>query len=141
MRFVLVDTSVWSLVLRKKELSKQESDLKDNLVSLIREGYVVMIGVIRQEILSGISRHEQFLALKQNLECFSDFDVVTKDYEIAADYFNQCRSHGIQGSHTDFLICSVAHNNNFSILTLDKDFLNYKKILDIDVIDLELLHK
>lgn len=140
MRFVLVDTSVWSLVLRKKELSKQEADLKDNLVSLIREGYVVMIGVIRQEILSGISRHEQFLALKQNLECFSDFDVVTKDYEIAADYFNQCRSHGIQGSHTDFLICSVAHNNNFSILTLDKDFLNYKKILDIDVIDLKLLH-
>lgn len=140
MRSILVDTSVWSLVLRKKELSKQESDLKDNLVSLIREGYVVMIGAIRQEILSGISRHEQFLALKQNLECFSDFDVVTKDYETAADYFNQCRRHGIQGSHTDFLICSVAHNNNFSILTLDKDFLNYKKILDIDVIDLELLH-
>mgnify|MGYP003309004048 CR=1 FL=1 len=140
MRSILVDTSVWSLVLRKKELSKQESDLKDNLVSLIREGYVVMIGAIHQEILSGISRHEQFLALKQNLECFSDFDVVTKDYETAADYFNQCRRHGIQGSHTDFLICSVAHNNNFSILTLDKDFLNYKKILDIDVIDLELLH-
>ena len=140
MRSILVDTSVWSLVLRKKELSKQESDLKDNLVSLIREGYVVMIGAIRQEILSGISRHEQFLALKQNLECFSDFDVVTKDDETAADYFNQCRRHGIQGSHTDFLICSVAHNNNFSILTLDKDFLNYKKILDIDVIDLELLH-
>lgn len=140
MRSILVDTSVWSLVLRKKELSKQESDLKDNLVSLIREGYVVMIGAIRQEILSGISRHEQFLALKQNLECFSDFDVVTKDYETAADYFNQCRRHGIQGSHTDFLICSVAHNNNFSILTLDKDFLNYKKILDIDVIDQELLH-
>jgi predicted nucleic acid-binding protein len=140
MRSILVDTSVWSLVLRKKELSKQESDLKDNLVSLIREGYVVMIGAIRQEILSGISRHEQFLALKQNLACFSDFDVVTKDYKTAADYFNQCRSHGIQGSHTDFLICSVAHNNNFSILTLDKDFLNYKKILDIDVIDLERLH-
>ena len=95
MRFVLVDTSVWSLVLRKKELSKQESDLKDSLVSLIREGYVVMIGAIRQEILSGISRHEQFLALKQNLECFSDFDVVTHDYETAADYFNQCRRNGI----------------------------------------------
>ena len=140
MRFVLVDTSVWSLVLRKKELSEQETYLRDNLISLIREGYVVMIGAIRQEILSGISRYEQFLALKQSLECFSDFDVVTKDYETAADYFNQCRSHGIQGSHTDFLICSVAHNNNFSILTLDKDFLNYKKILDIDVIDLELLH-
>ena len=140
MRFVLVDTSVWSLVLRKKELSEQETYLRDNLISLIREGYVVMIGAIRQEILSGISRHEQFLALKQNLECFSDFDVVTKDYETAADYFNQCRRNGIQGSHTDFLICSVAHNNNFSILTLDKDFLNYKKVLDIDVLDLKLLH-
>ena len=36
---------------------------------------------------------------------------------------------------TDYLICSVARNNNFSILTLDKDFQNYKRYIDIEVID------
>ncbi|HAH62274.1 MAG TPA: hypothetical protein DCL73_09285, partial [Treponema sp.] len=65
----------------------------------------------------------------------SDFEISTTDYEAAAEFYNRCRSKGIQGSHIDYLICSVARNNNFSILTLDKDFQNYKKYIDIEVID------
>ena len=40
-------------------------------------------------------------------------------------------SKGIQGSHIDFLICSVAQNYNLSIYTADKDFISYASVLPI----------
>ena len=135
MNFILVDTSVWSLVLRKRVLGQKEKNLKLYLINLIRNGRVIMIGPIRQEILSGISDLNTYMLLRQRLETFSDFEITTKDYETAAEYFNLCRKHGIQGSHIDYLICSIAVNNNFSILSLDKDFWNYKKYIDIDIIN------
>ena len=135
MNFILVDTSVWSLVLRKRVLGQKEKNLKLYLINLIRNGRVTMIGPIRQEILSGISDLTTYIVLRQRLETFSDFEITTKDYETAAEYFNLCRKHGIKGSHIAYLICSVAVNNNFSILSLDKDFWNYKKYIDIDIIN------
>jgi len=136
MNFVLIDTSVWSLALRKRKLTSDDKKLIEYLIFLIRNQYAIMIGPIRQEILSGISDENKFMELKNALETFSDFHITTEDYETAAEYYNKCRSAGIQGSHIDYLICSVAHNNDFLILTLDKDFFNYKKYLDIQLIDI-----
>src|SRR5574344_356154 len=135
MKFILVDTSVWSMAFRKKKLLPDEQKLIDYLISLIRNRYVIMIGPIQQKILSGITDDNTFYELKNNLESFSDFEVTTEDYETAAEYFNLCRKHGIQGSHTDYLLCSVAESNNFKILTLDKDFLSYKKYIDIEIVE------
>lgn len=136
MNFVLIDTSVWSLAFRKRKLTSDDKKLIEYLMFLIRNQYAIMIGPIRQEILSGISDENKFMELKNALETFSDFHINTEDYETAAEYYNKCRSAGIQGSHIDYLICSVAHNNDFLILTLDKDFFNYKKYLDIQLIDI-----
>ena len=136
MNFVLIDTSVWSLALRKRKLTSDDKKLIEYLIFLIRNQYAIMIGPIRQEILSGISDENKFMELKNALETFSDFHITTEDYETAAEYYNKCSSACIKGSHIDYLICSVAHNNDFLILTLDKDFFNYKKYLDIQLIDI-----
>lgn len=48
----LVDTSVWSLALRRKTIPANR--FVDELNELIKERRVQMIGPIRQEILSGI---------------------------------------------------------------------------------------
>jgi predicted nucleic acid-binding protein len=50
----------------------------------------------------------------------------TKHYELAAALANECRKHGIQGSHTDFLICAAGRHNDLAIFTLDKDFERYR---------------
>jgi predicted nucleic acid-binding protein len=126
---VLVDTSIWSLSLRRD--SKQNQEYKTELSELIKEVRVQIIGPIRQEILSGIKSTKQFNDLKKYLSYFLDIEINTKEYEQAAIYFNTCRSKGIQGSNTDFLICSVAVNNDFEIFTIDKDFHNYQKYLPI----------
>ena len=135
MNSVIVDTSIWSLVLRKKTFNDEQRLLAEYLSELIKTQRVVMIGSIRQEILSGISDLKKFKSLQQSLSIFSDYPVITSDYERAAEFYNLCRSHGIQGSHTDYLICSVAYINRFPIFTLDGDFELYKQYIDIDLLD------
>jgi predicted nucleic acid-binding protein len=117
---VIVDTSVWSLALRR---DKPESNTTVNeFRRLILDHRVQMVGPIRQEILSGIRSESQFNKLKKHLESFPDLPAITEDYVTAAKYFNRCRSKGLQGSSTDFLICAMANRNKSSIFTADKDF-------------------
>jgi len=124
---VLVDTSVWSLALRRKS----SNSVSQKLIDLIHATQAVLIGPIRQEVLSGISDEKAFLNLKSKLDAFDDLSISTQDYEMAAQFFNICRSKGIQGSHTDFLICAVAVSNNLHIFTTDKDFELFDKHLPI----------
>ena len=124
---VLVDTSVWSLALRRKK----HDTVAKKLTELILESMVVLIGPIRQELLSGISDEDTFLDLKSKLENFDDLPITTTDYETAAGFFNICRAIGIQGSHTDFLICAVAANHGFVIYTTDHDFELFARHLPI----------
>ncbi len=131
--FVLVDTSIWSLALRKKDRNHEEEKIVDYFSEIIRELKLVIIGPIRQEILSGISDSNRYNELRDKISVFEDYIIKTKEYETAAQYYNECRKKGIQGSHIDYLICAVAINNKMSILTLDKDFDNYKNIIPIQL--------
>ncbi len=131
---ILVDTSVWSMALRKTKLSTYEEKVINYFSEIIRNLNLVIIGPIRQEILSGISNKGRFEELKDKLSVFVDHPIETNDYELAAELFNDCRSKGIQGSHIDFIICAISINKNIDILTLDKDFDNYKMIVPIRLI-------
>lgn len=126
---VIVDSSIWSLILRRRK--RQQTTTSNKILKLIDEGRTVILGPIRQEILSGIKDRKQFKLLKEYLKAFPDLLLETKDYELAAEFFNLCKGKGIQGSNTDFLICAVAVNNDFSIYTSDKDFTLFKKYLPI----------
>ena len=130
---VLIDTSVWSLALRKKTLTTNETKVVKELKELIYELRVVTIGTIRQELLSGLSDETKFSNLKEKLMAFDDLPLGQEDYEKAAELSNHCRRNGIQGSHIDFLICAAAINNNISIFTTDKDFENYKQVISISL--------
>jgi predicted nucleic acid-binding protein len=103
------------------------------LAELIREGRVVMMGPVRQELLSGIKVTAQFELLREHLRAFPDLDLEPTDYEQAAAALNRCRDRGIQGSNTDFLICSAALRRDLAIYTTDKDFLQYAKVLELQL--------
>jgi len=124
---VLVDTSVWSIALCRKE----QPEIAQKLSDLIITSLAVMIGPVRQELLSGISNKDTFFKLKTKLEAFDDFPITTQEYVTAAEFYNTCRKHGIQGSHIDFLVCAVAYNNDLYIFTTDNDFSCYARHLPI----------
>ena len=126
---VLVDTSVWSLALRRARTSRNLET--EELRRLIMAHVVEIIGPVRQELLSGVREPAQFARLEAHLGAFPDLPVLTEDYVTAATFFNRCRAKGIQGSNTDFLICAVAVRQDLSIFTTDKDFGRYAKCLPI----------
>ncbi len=128
---VLVDTSVWSLALRKNNKNNEQNNIIDKFKELIKDLKVKIIGPIRQEILSGIKDNDKYEELKEKLSYFPDESLLTEDYEEAAKYFNKCRSNGIQGSHIDYLICSLSVRKKYQIFTLDNDFINISRIINV----------
>jgi len=126
---VLVDTGVWSLALRRGD-DRQHPE-REELRRLVSAHVAEIIGPVRQEILSGVREQAQFARLASHLAAFPDVLLLTEDYVTAAHFFNLCRSKGIQGSNTDFLICAVAVRCDFAIFTTDGDFRHFAQCLPI----------
>ncbi len=126
---VLIDTCVWSLALRRRKKSRAEVRLVKQFKELIREMRVVLVGPVRQEVLSGIREEAQFVRVRDRLRAFVDLPLESPDFELAADMFNRCRARGVQGSNTDFLLCALAERHRLVIFTTDKDFGHYNEIL------------
>lgn len=98
---------------------------------MITDRRALLVGPIRQEVLSGIRDPTQFERLRAHLAAFPDVPLVEDDYVLAATYFNACRAIGIQGSNTDFLICAVSVNHQLSVFTTDQDFQHFRVHLPI----------
>ena len=128
---VIVDTSVWSLALRRSK--EVDNDYVEELEELIKEVRAQLIGPVRQEILNGIKSEKQYKTLKKHLRAFKDLTIKTEDYELAAEYFNTARKNGIQGSNTDFLLCAISTRHRMPIFTTDKDFINFQSVIPIEL--------
>ena len=130
---VLVDTSVWSLALRRRreDLNDEEKAVVKELHALIESDRARIPGVVRQELLSGIRTGHQFENLRENLGSFADVDVTTADYTEAAKLGNACRAKGISTSLVDMLLCAVAKRRDWEIFSTDPDFDRYSKLVEM----------
>ena len=130
---VLVDSSIWSLALRRKarDLNAREQLLVRELTGLVSDGRAGIIGLIRQEILSGVKTDAQSEKLRQTLRAFSDEPVGVEDHEAAAKAGNACRAKGIAVSVVDILICAVAQRRGMTVFTTDPDFASYARELPL----------
>ena len=126
---VIVDTSVWSLALRRRTVVRTPE--VDALVHLVQQGQVVLLGPVRQEVLSGIKHREQFERLRERLAAFSDLELTTRDFETAAELCNLCITKGVQAAHTDFLIAAAAVIRGYAVLSADRDFENIARIIPV----------
>ena len=129
---VIIDTDVWSEAFRKQG---SKSGYVDELQTLIEEGRAQLIGPVRQEILCGIRSEKQFDKVEESLSAFPDKAVESAVYVLAAKFFNLCRSKGVQGSNTDFLICACSVSWGYPILTKDKDFLLFGQFLPCELLE------
>jgi predicted nucleic acid-binding protein len=127
---VIPDTPIWSLVLRRRKPNRK---IQDIFTKILEEGRVILPGIIKQELLSGIKHSEQFSLLAEQLEHFPSLLASDADHILAAKLYNKCQKSGIKGSHIDFLILALAVNNDFSVLTTDKDFFHYKKYIKFEL--------
>jgi len=116
---LIADTCVWSHFLRQDRTTS--NPVAAEMKRLIRADAVVMLGPIRQELLSGVQagRYEQ---LREYLRFYPNLPLEQDDDERAAEYYNMLRERGVQGSWTDLLICAVAARRNLKIFTIDRNF-------------------
>jgi predicted nucleic acid-binding protein len=123
--------SSWPLLRRSRRarLSQEEQRVVAHLGEAIREGRVMMLGPIRQEILSGIREKAQFAKTERLLEPFPDEMLETPDYAEAARLFNLCRDHGVQCGPVEMLLCAAAARRGCEILTSDQGLLRCVEIL------------
>ncbi len=126
----LVDTSVWSEALRRKNTSISSSEtILSKLI--LNEHEIVLTGIIIQEILSGITDKKLFNEINLILSDFPYIETIKNDYIYAAELRNLLKSKGITAGSFDFLIASVCIRNKLTLLTFDKDFNHIEKYTDL----------
>lgn len=132
----LLDTSVWSEALRRKNTSlKSENTFLYHLIQ--NEENIFITGVIIQELLSGIKNEKMFMELKEILLNFEIIEPDVEDYIQAASLQNKISAKGIQASTVDLLLVSIAIRRNYYLLSFDKDFNYISKHTDLRLLSYE----
>lgn len=117
---VLVDTSVWSLALRRRR-PPDDPHVRELRRVLLTER-VATTGIIVQELLYGVTSSS---AQEQIHRQFASLDYVTPSYDdhvAAARLHYRLRSAGVQVSSADALIAHLAIARDLILLTTDQDF-------------------
>jgi predicted nucleic acid-binding protein len=121
---ILLDTSVLSIVLRRRKRGEAEETVAARLASLLKsEEQVAVPGIVLQELLSGIAERKQGeRVLDAVRESFPVMRATEGDHLKAADLSNLAARRGVAVSTPDALIAAQAFNRRASLFTTDGDF-------------------
>jgi predicted nucleic acid-binding protein len=118
---LFVDTSVWSLALRRDE-SPDLAEVQELRRALERGDIVATTGLVLQELLQGFSGPR---ARREIIERFTALPVLPpdrRDHIEAAELRNTCRRAGIQIGTIDALLARLCIRHRLTLLTTDADF-------------------
>jgi predicted nucleic acid-binding protein len=118
---LLVDTSVWSLALRRDALTSEPEVhlLKD---ALLGADIVVTTGLVLQELLQGFSRPKSRAQIIERFAALPLLQPDREDHVAAADLRNKCRRAGVQVGTTDALLAQLCIRHDLMLLSTDNDF-------------------
>lgn len=131
---IVVDTSVWSLVLRRNQVDDENSFVVAFKRHLERGDSLHLIGNILQELLDGIRHHHDFERLVKLMTPFPLVPLGRSTYISASQLRNHCQQKGVLASGTDFLIAAACIEQGYPLLTSDKDFTRIAKQSDLIVL-------
>lgn len=128
---VFVDTSVWSLALRRDA----PPDLPEvhELRRLLDNGSVYCTGLVLQELLQGFAKPK---SQKQIISHFSALPLLVPDREdhvSAAALRNRCRRNGVQTGTIDALLAQLCIRYELTMLTTDNVFHNMASVVSLAV--------
>ncbi len=118
---ILVDTSVWSLFLRKRGPADHPAVRKLSAI-LVEDRDVVLTGLILQEILQAFRSEATFKKLVGYLDSFTLLELRRADCVAAAALHRRCAGKGITASTMDCQIAALAIAHDCELLTTDQDY-------------------
>ena len=120
---LLVDTSVWSLALRRDGSSESRKVLALS-EALAGADSVVTTGLILQELLQGFSGSTAREAIIERFGALPFIQPDRQDHVAAAEVRNVCRRSGVQIGTIDALLIQLCGRYELTLLSSDNDFDN-----------------
>lgn len=120
---LLVDTSVWSLALRR-DGSTSAPEVRVLRDALAGSDAVVTTGLVVQELLQGFSGPRAAAAI---IDRFAALPLVApdrSDHIGAAEVRNACRRAGVQLGTIDALLIQLCGRHELTLLSTDNDFVH-----------------
>lgn len=119
---LLVDTSVWSLALRRDDAVLEPA--VDFLQKALRGAeLVVTTGLILQELLQGFNGPKSASSILERFHCLPLLPPDRRDHIAAAEVRNVCRRAGVQIGTIDALLIQLCGRHQLTMLSTDRDFL------------------
>lgn len=132
---VVVDTSVWSLVLRRDAVDERNVHVRAFRECIGAGHWLSLLGPILQELLDGLRSQRQFSRLLAVLEPVPLIPLHRSTYILAAQIRKDCRRKGIQaGRPTDFLIAAACVEYGYPLLAADRNFERIASNIDLVLI-------
>lgn len=118
---LLVDTSVWSLALRR-DAESSEPEVRHLKEALLGADIVVTTGLVLQELLQGFSGAKASGQIVERFAALPLLQAGREDHIAAAELRNACRRAGVQLGTIDALIAQLCIRHDLTLLSTDKDF-------------------
>ncbi len=118
---LLVDTSVWSLALRR-DVEQSAPEVVALRHALLGTDQVFTTGLVLQELLQGFAGPKDRAQLIDRLSALAFLQPVKEDHIEAAEVRNSCRRCGVQVGTIDALLIQLCRRNDLTLLTMDQDF-------------------
>ena len=130
---MLVDTSVWSLALRRDNPSQELPELGVLREAVKGADIIVTTGLILQELLQGFVGPKARDLIIGRFETLPTLMPDLQDHIAAADLRNKCRRAGVQLGTIDALIAQLCIRYDMILLTTDNDFHHAAKHIALSV--------
>jgi predicted nucleic acid-binding protein len=119
---LFVDTSVWSLALRRDALP--DGPAVQRLAHALEAGEAVLTtGLVLQELLQGFAGPRAREAILERFAALPFLVPERRDHVEAAGLRNACRRHGVQVGTIDALLAQLCIHHDLLMLTTDADFI------------------
>lgn len=126
---LLVDTSVWSLSLRRNPPPLPE--LQELRRALAGGDLVVTTGIIVQELLQGLVSEAARTQVRDRMSRMGRVTAELEDHVRAATAHVECRRRGVQLGTVDALLATLCIRRGLTLLTTDRDFVHAAPILGL----------
>lgn len=118
---LLVDTSVWSLALRRDVVDPLPE--VDGLAAALDRGVQIFTtGLVLQELLQGFAGPRSRTRIIEHFAALPLLAPDRQDHIAAAGLRNECRQAGIQIGTIDALLAQLCLRHKLTLLTTDHDF-------------------
>jgi predicted nucleic acid-binding protein len=123
---LLVDTSVWSLALRR-DAEQSEPEVMALRAALLGADQVFTTGLVLQELLQGFAGPKARDRLVERFAALAFVQPDRQDHIEAAEVRNACRRRGVQVGTIDALLIQLCLRHDLTLLSTDQDFLAASK--------------